>query len=119
MPKPPTVDAFMDALDHPFKAEVQAVREIILGVDPRITEQVKWNAPSFSFGGYLATFTLHRREHVLLVVHDGALLDDQDGLLTGTYPDRRLITFTDMADVRAKRPRLEAMVREWVALKGG
>jgi uncharacterized protein YdhG (YjbR/CyaY superfamily) len=40
----------MRDLDHPSKAEVRAVREIILAVDPRITEQVKWNAPSFSTG---------------------------------------------------------------------
>jgi len=56
MAKPPTVDTFMAALDHPYKAEVQAVREIILGVHDGITEQVKWNAPSFGYEGYLATF---------------------------------------------------------------
>lgn len=36
------VDALMEALDHPLKAEVQAVREIIKGVDKRITEEWKW-----------------------------------------------------------------------------
>ena len=114
MPKPPTVDAYMAALDHPFTAEVQAVREIILGVDPRITEQVKWNAPSFSYGGYLATFSLYVTKHLLLIFHNGAILDDQGGLLEGEYPDRRMVTFTDMADVEAKRPRLEAAIREWI-----
>jgi uncharacterized protein YdhG (YjbR/CyaY superfamily) len=49
MPRQPTVDEFMAALDHPFKAGVQAVRETIRGVHPGITEQVKWNAPSFSY----------------------------------------------------------------------
>jgi hypothetical protein len=33
-----TVDEFMDALDHPFKAEVQAVRGLIKGVNSDITE---------------------------------------------------------------------------------
>jgi uncharacterized protein YdhG (YjbR/CyaY superfamily) len=54
------VDAFMAKLDHPFKAEVQAVREIIKGVNPHITEQIKWNAPSFSYKDYLATFLVFR-----------------------------------------------------------
>ena len=38
MAKPPTVDEFMAALDHPYKAEVQAVRDIIIGTHPDITE---------------------------------------------------------------------------------
>ncbi len=114
MAKPISVDEFMQALEHPFKAEVQAVREIILGVDPRITEQVKWNAPSFSYKGYLATFSLHRAQHAILIFHNGAILDDQDGLLEGDYPDRRMVYFAGMADVEAKRAGLERAIREWI-----
>ena len=117
MAKPPTVDEFMSVLDHPYKAEVQVVREVILGINPGITEQVKWNAPSFSYKGYLATFSLHRREYALLIFHDGAILDGQDGLLDGTYPDRRMVYFHSLDDVAAKRPRLEAAIREWIAVK--
>jgi hypothetical protein len=117
MAKPPTVDEFMSVLDHPYKAEVQVVREVILGINPGITEQVKWNAPSFSYKGYLATFSLHRREYALLIFHDGAILDGQDGLLEGTYPDRRMVYFHSLDDVAAKRPRLEAAIREWIAVK--
>ena len=117
MAKPPTVDEFMSVLDHPYKAEVQVVREVILGINPGITEQVKWNAPSFSYKGYLATFSLHRREYAMLIFHDGAILDDQDGLLEGTYPDRRMVYFHSLDDVAAKRPRLEAAIREWIAVK--
>ncbi len=46
-----TVDEYMAALDHPFKAEVEALRAIIKGVNPNITEQVKWNAPSYRYKG--------------------------------------------------------------------
>ena len=117
MAKSPTVDEFMAALEHPYKAEVQAVREIILGVHPDITEQVKWNAPSFSYQGYLATFSLHRRAYAMLIFHEGAILDDQDGLLEGDYPDRRMMYFHSLDDVAAKCPRLEAAIREWIAIK--
>ena len=117
MAKPPTVDEFMAGLDHPYEAEVQAVRKVVLGVDPGITEQVKWNAPSFSYKGHLATFSLHRREYALLIFHDGAILDDQDGLLEGTYPDRRMVYFHSLDDVAAKRTRVEAAIREWIAIK--
>jgi hypothetical protein len=104
----------MAALDHPFKAEVEAVREIIMSVDPGISEQVKWNAPSFSYKGYLATFSLHVTAHLLLIFHNGAILDDQGGLLQGDYPDRRMVRFTGMADVAAKRDPLERAIREWI-----
>jgi hypothetical protein len=114
--KPDDVDAYMARLDHPLKAEVQALREIIKGVDPRITEQVKWNAPSFSYKGYMATFNLHPREHVHLVWHNGVVLQDPGGLLEGSYPDRRMTYFTGMADVEAKRPAFEGLVRQWVEL---
>jgi hypothetical protein len=113
---PDAVDAYMERLDHPLKAEVQAVRDLIKGVDPRITEQVKWNAPSFSYKGYLATFNLRPTHHVHLVWHNGAILQDPAGLLEGRYPDRRMTYFTSMAEVEAKRPAMEALVRQWVEL---
>jgi hypothetical protein len=114
MAKAISVDDYMRDLEHPFKAEVQTVREIILNVDPRITEQVKWNAPSFSYKGYLATFSLHVTKHLLLIFHNGAILDDQGGLLQGDYPDRRMVYFTGMADVADKQPALERAIREWI-----
>ena len=40
MKKTEDAEAFMDRLDHPFKAEVQELREIIKGVSPDITEQI-------------------------------------------------------------------------------
>ena len=110
---PDAVDAYMERLDHPLKIEVQAVRTLIKGVDPRITEQVKWNAPSFSYKGYLATFNLRPTHHVHLVWHNGAILQDPAGLLEGRYPDRRMTYFTSMAEVEAKRPSMEALVRQW------
>ncbi len=42
MPQDPEVEAFLDQLDHPLIAEIRAVRKIVLGVDKRITESIKW-----------------------------------------------------------------------------
>lgn len=111
------VNAFMDELDHPFKAEVQVVRDIIKAVNPAITEEVKWKAPSFSYKGYLVTFNLWQTGFIQLIFHNGAILNDQNGLLTGTYPDRRLVAFTDMADIKAKQLAFENAIREWIAIQ--
>ena len=122
-PKPPKqtaltgseqVDAFMEALDHPLKAEVQVVRDIIKGVHPNITEQVKWRAPSFSYKGYMVTFNLWAREHVHLVFHNGAILNDTSGFLEGDYPDRRMAYFTDRQAVEAKKGKLVEVIKAWI-----
>jgi hypothetical protein len=42
---------------------------------------------------------------------------DEDGLLEGNDPDRRTVYFESLEDVVAKRPRLEAAIREWIAIK--
>lgn len=108
------VDAFMKELDHPFKVEVEAIRKIIKKVNKGITEQVKWKAPSFSYKGYLVTFNLWEKKRVHLVFHNGAILTDNGGLLEGDYPDRRMMYFSDMKDVQAKKSALESFIKEWI-----
>lgn len=110
------VDEFMGGLDNPLKAEVQAVREIIQGVSPAITEEIKWNAPTFSYQGYLVTFNLHATDRVHLVFHNGVILPDPTGLLEGDYKDRRMAYLQDMDDVEAKKAALQDLVRSWITL---
>jgi hypothetical protein len=122
--KPPVnkteeVNIFMETLDHPFKAEVQAVRDIIKNVNPAITEQIKWKAPSFSYKGYMVTFNLWATHHVHLVFHNGAILTNAQGLLEGNYPDRRMMYFASMDEVIEKQNTLEGIIREWIALMDG
>ena len=110
------VDVFMEKLDHPFKAEVEAVRRIIKKVNSGITEQVKWKAPSFSYKGYLVTFNLWEKKRVHLVFHNGAILKNEDGLLEGHYSDRRMMYFSDMKDVKKKKAALASFIKEWIKL---
>ena len=100
----------MEALDHPFKVEVEAVRAIIKAVDPRIIEQIKWKAPSFRHTDYITTFNLHAKQHVHLVFHNPAIASLQNAILEGDYPDRRMVYFANMDDVIAKKAALEQVV---------
>jgi len=111
-----TVDEFMARLDHPLKAEVQALRHIIKGVNPNITEQIKWNAPSFSTTDYIATFNLHATQHVHLVFHNPAIASIKSDLLEGDYVDRRMAYFATMDDAVAKKGALEEVVRQLVEI---
>jgi len=121
------VDAFLRALDHPLKPEIEAVRRIILGVSPEIREGIKWNAPSFRTTDYFATVNLRGKggdERVWLILHTGAKVKksatagmniaDPAGLLEWLAKDRCLVTFVDGKDIRAKRAALKAIVREWI-----
>lgn len=114
--KKQTVDEYMATLEHPLKAEVQALREIILSVHPGIAEQVKWNAPSFRYTDYIATFNLRATHHVHLIFHNPSIASIKSDILEGDYRDRRMTYFTDMDDVNAKRDALVQVVAALVAL---
>jgi len=112
------VDEFMQALDHPFKAEVQVIRDIIKGVDKDIAEEVKWKAPSFNYKGeYLVTFNLHDSNRIHLVFHNPMISKVKSELLEGDYADRRMVYFADRKDIRAKRPALEKVLKDLIKLQ--
>ena len=112
------VNEFMDKLDHPFKAEVKMIREIIKNVNPDITEQIKWNAPSFSYQGeYLVTFNLRAEDHIHLVFHNPMIAKVKSPLLEGNYPDRRMTYFSDEDDIQTKRGTLEKALKDLIKLQ--
>ncbi len=117
------VNDFMARLEHPLKPEIEAVRGIILRADPRITESIKWNAPSFALTEHFATFKLRPVETVQIVLHTGAKarptgkgrdIDDPTRLLHWAAKDRCVATFSDMQDIVAKAVAFGAIVKQWV-----
>jgi uncharacterized protein YdhG (YjbR/CyaY superfamily) len=114
----PQVDAFMDKLDHPFKAEVQMIREIIKNVNKDITEQIKWNAPSFTYQGEsLVTFNLWEKKRIHLVFHNPMISEVKSKLLEGDYDHRRMAYFADQNDIQAKRKTLEKALKDLIKLQ--
>lgn len=112
------VEAFLRELSHPLKAEVEAVRAIILGVDKNINEEIKWKAPSFNYQGeYLVTFNLRETKRVHLVFHNPKIAQVKSSLLEGNYVDRRMAYFTDMQDVKAKKALLEKALKDLIKLQ--
>ena len=118
------VDAFMAALEHPFKAELGLLREILLGADPTVAEGIKWNAPSFRTSGYLATTHLRGKGTIGLILHLGAkarelpagglAVADPAGLLKWLGKDRAMIEFRDRAEIDCVRGALAALIRQWI-----
>ena len=77
----PDVDAWFAAYVNPRKDLVQAVRDVILDADARMSEAIKWKAPTFMYKGNLASFYPKSTKHVSLMFHTGASLPDPTGLL--------------------------------------
>jgi hypothetical protein len=118
------VDEFMARLDHPFKAEIEAVRAAVLGVDDSIAEGIKWNAPSFRKGEYFATVHLRERNGVAVILHLGAKarvlptgglgIDDPAGLLKWLGKDRAMVRFANLAEFAARKADFEWVLRQWI-----
>ena len=101
------VGAYIRDLDHPFKAEIEAVRAIILGASPKITERIKWNAPSFFYKEDLGAFHPRATEfaHLVLLFPGGAGVPAKSSLLEGTAKDRREARFHSLGDIETGKTR--------------
>ena len=113
----PEVDAWFDRYDNPQRDLVMAVRDAILDADDRVTEVVKWQAPTFVYKGNIASFYPKTKTHASLMFHRGAALDDPDGLLEGEGDVSRVARFLDADDLAVKRDALQRLIREWIALQ--
>lgn len=121
---PTDVDAFLVALAHPQDATIQRLRAAIRAADPRIAEDIKWNAPSFHIEGrHFATMQLRKADSVLLVLHLGAgkralpkgAIADPAGLLTWLGADRATLTFAGAGEVEMRGDALKVLLRQWMA----
>lgn len=123
MGKTVDVEAFLAALTHARKAEVLALRAALRAAIPSLTEQVKWNAPSFcAAGDDRITFRLQPGDRVELIFHRGAKkrtdafrFEDATGLVKWAAPDRGQVVFRDAADVAEKTPAVQSLARAWIA----
>jgi uncharacterized protein YdhG (YjbR/CyaY superfamily) len=112
------VNEFLENLSHPLKAEVEAVRSIIKGVNKDINEEIKWKAPSFNYKGeYLVTFNLRDEKRIHLVFHNLQISKVKSKLLEGDYKDRRMAYFANMKDVKAKKSLLEKVLKDLIKLQ--
>ena len=113
------VDAWMAGYDNPQKEVVQAVREAILAADERVGETIKWQAPTFTYKGNIASFFPKSKKHASLMFHQGAHIPGDFPNLEGDAKDGRSMKFASLDDLAAKRDELQAVVRAWIAMQDG
>jgi len=124
---PQSVTAFIQNLEPDFAKLIEAIRQLVLGTDPEVGEQIKWNSPSFFYQSEMKAFNAkeYKRDIVvvnvrkgiaLLVFPTGAIINDPTGLLEGEYTDgRRLVSIKNMNDLEDKGPGLQQVIKQWLA----
>jgi hypothetical protein len=122
-----TVDEFIAAQTDDVRAQVQLLRETILGCSDQLEEHIKWNSPSYVYN-HDDRITLHARGAALVrvVLHMGATTSedktaapvfagDPHGLLAWHSNIRASMAFDGVDEIRAKQPWITDIVRAWLA----
>lgn len=117
MPRAKEVDEWLKSYSNPMKPVVQRIREIILDADPRVGECIKWQAPTFTYEGNLASFYPKSKEHASLMFHQGAKIPGNHPRLEGTGGTSRVMKIASLEEAEAARPELERIVHAWISMR--
>ena len=113
----PEVDRWLEVYDNPMKPVVAAIRELALACDPRITEAIKWQAPTFLYKGNIASFFPKAKKHASLMFHKGAEIPGDFPNLQGDGKEARSFKVADLDDLAAKSEELQAVLIAWCDLR--
>lgn len=115
---------FLDKLEHPLKREIEEIRKIILNSNKRLTEHIKWNAPSFCIENEdRVTMKLYPEKNIQLIFHRGAkvkaqpkekLISGHSSFLKWPANDRAVATFANMDEIKLNEKVLSGIINEWI-----
>lgn len=118
-----TVDASLDALRHPQRPTIERLRTVLRGLDDRVQESWKWNAPNYALDGDFATFRLQPKHAFQLILHAGAakdavtrkpILEAPPGLLAWPAADRCVVALDRLPDGEEGEQVLARLARDWL-----
>jgi hypothetical protein len=128
VPRKPSVAEFLAALQDGRAPQVERLRALILDAHPDLTEEIKWNAPSFAVDGDdRVTMRLAPGNVLQLILHRGAKVrdttgfsfTDDSGLVRWLAQDRGVVTLEGADDLEAKAPAIQQLVKTWVEATRG
>ena len=105
---------------------INKIRQIVLEIDPLISEQVKWNSPSFFYTGELKSTNAKEyprdivvlnlnRGYVLMIFPSGAKIQNHEDFLEGDYKDgRRMLPIKDYHSLIEKQEKLVSAIKQWI-----
>jgi len=119
------VTNFLDQLNHPFRLEIEQLRNYILLANNNLTETIKWNGPNYSFNNEdrITMRVQPQSNQVQIIFHRGAkkqiqpknkLIDNKTKLLTWKENDRATINFKSLQEIEESKAELQIIINEWL-----
>lgn len=118
------VTKFLDKLNHPLRAEIEALRLIILNSVKGLNENIKWNGPNYCFEDQdRVTMKILPHKQIQLIFHRGArkilqpkdkLIEDKSGLLIWKENDRAIAVFKNLDEIKLAESNLEKIIKSWI-----
>ena len=109
--------AFMHALRHPFKKEMEELRAIIKAADKDIEERFKWKAPSYHLNEQdFLTFNPRDLKRIHLIFHHPFIEQLKSPLLEGDYKGRRMTYIDSAADLSKRKKALQKIIKDLLIL---
>jgi len=128
MNKYTTVAQFLDDLDDNRRVQVQTLRDIILKVDPTLTEHIKWNSPSYVLDGEdRITFNVQNKQQIVkLVLHMGStrpedkkgtpIMQDESGLIEWNSDIRGVLSLDNYEAIESRKEAIAKIIRDWLLI---
>lgn len=118
------VTEFLDELNHPFRKEIEVLRNSILASNKNLTENIKWSGPNYCFENEdrITMRIQPMTTKVQLIFHRGAkkqeqpkdkLIESKSKMLVWKENDRAIITFKNSHEIENGKAELEKIINEW------
>lgn len=111
-PADKAVQTYLSQLKGQHREDVEALRKMIKIANKKLSERIKWNAPSFFYKDDIVTFGPYKTHKLLLVFHHPAVVNVVSPLLEGTYKDRRLIHFESKEHAAKNKKEVARIINE-------
>jgi hypothetical protein len=120
------VSNFLDEIKHPFRKEIDLLRNYILEASTDLSENIKWNGPNYSFANEdRITMRIQpiTTKHIQIIFHRGAkvqqqpkekLIDRNFDFLTWKTNDRAIATFKNMLEIEKGKSDLTKIIKTWI-----
>ncbi|MEC7771564.1 MAG: DUF1801 domain-containing protein [Bacteroidota bacterium] len=124
MNKNQEVTSFLDQLNHPLRAEIEQLRELLFKAEPTLNENVKWNGPNYCISDAdRITMKIQPPKQIQLIFHRGVkkleqpkerLLPTSTKLLAWKENDRAIASFKNKAEIENSAPELKDIIKDWI-----
>lgn len=119
------VTALLETLNHPFRSEIEHLRNCILEANKSLVENIKWNGPNYCFENEdrITMRVQPPKKQVQLIFHRGAkkqpqpenkLITNKSKMLVWKENDRAIVSFKSLQEIENGKAALTKIINEWI-----